>query len=385
MVQLRAPSARRTTIALLAMLLVAALAGCDAIAPVDPGDPAPDPAPTAEAPDDASEAPGDDPSETDEPAPTDPEPEPEEPSDPAEPQEPGGTLPDDFNLSGNLGAHDPTMLRASDGTYVVYSTHNGLQARTSPDLGQFSSNGAALPDGASWAAQFMDGDPRAMWAPDASFHDGTYYLYYSASTFGSNTSAIGLATSDSGLPGSWTDQGEVISSSPGDNFNAIDPSLTVDAEGNWWLTFGSFWDGIKMIAIDPMTGKRAGNEILSLASRGGGAIEGPDMIEHDGAYYLFVAFDRCCAGTDSTYRVMVGRSDSPTGPFVDRSGQPLLDGGGTEILATSGNRIGPGGADVYSEGGDDVLVYHYYDGASNGAVRLAIDRIEWVDGWPEIN
>ena len=286
MVQLRAPSARRTTIAPLAMLLVAALAGCDAIAPVDPGDPAPDPAPTAEAPDDASEAPGDDPSETDEPAPTDPEPEPEEPSDPAEPQEPGGTLPDDFNLSGNLGAHDPTMLRASDGTYVVYSTHNGLEARTSPDLGHFSSNGAALPDGASWAAQFMDGDPRAMWAPDASFHDGTYYLYYSASTFGSNTSAIGLATSDSGLPGSWTDQGEVISSSPGDNFNAIDPSLTVDAEGNWWLTFGSFWDGIKMIAIDPMTGKRAGNEILSLASRGGGAIEGPDMIEHDGSYNL---------------------------------------------------------------------------------------------------
>lgn len=316
---------------------------------------------------------------------SDPDPGPAEPPAPDEPQEPAGTLPDDFNLSGDLGAHDPTMLRASDGTYVVYSTHNGLQARTSSDLSRFSGNGAALSNGAGWAAQYMDGDARAMWAPDASFHDGTHYLYYSASTFGSNTSAIGLATSSTGMPGSWTDQGEVITSSSGDNFNAIDPSLTVDAEGNWWLTFGSFWDGIKMIAINPETGKRADGDILSLASRGGGAIEGPDMIEHDGSYYLFVAFDRCCAGTDSTYRVMVGRSDSPTGPFVDQSGQSMLEGGGTEVLATNGDRIGPGGADVYSEGGDDVLVYHYYDGAGNGAVRLAIDKIEWVDGWPRIN
>ena len=88
--------------------------------------------------------------------------------------------------------------------------------------------------------------------------------------------------------------------------------------------------------------------------------------------------------TGGAYRVMVGRSDSPTGPFVDRSGQSMVEGGGTEILATSGDRIGPGGADVYSEGGDDVLVYHFYDGANNGAPRLAIDRIEWVDGWPQV-
>jgi arabinan endo-1,5-alpha-L-arabinosidase len=362
----------RGAVGLLMATLVMAMAGCDTVTPVDPGDAAPpaesSPDPTVSDPADEEDAP-----EASEPA-----------SESEAVEEPTGTLPDAFSLSGDLGAHDPTMLRASDGTYVVYSTHEGLQARTSADLSQFTRDGAALPDGAEWAAEYMDGDARAMWAPDASLHDGTYYLYYSASTFGSNTSAIGLATSTTGLPGSWTDQGEVISSSSSDNFNAIDPSLTVDADGNWWLTFGSFWDGIKMVAIDPATGKRADDEIVSLASRGGGAIEGADMIEHDGAYYLFVAFDRCCAGTDSTYRVMVGRSDSPTGPFVDRNGRQMLDGGGTEILATSGDRIGPGGADVYSEGGDDVLVYHFYDGANNGAPRLAIDRIEWVDGWPQV-
>jgi arabinan endo-1,5-alpha-L-arabinosidase len=354
------------SVGLVVVALATVLAGCD---PSSIGQ---------EEPAAASEPAESEPAAASEPA----ESEPAAASEPAEQRD----LPDDFDLSGDLGAHDPSMVLTEDG-YVVYATNDGLRARTSSDLSEFQVTGEAFPDGVDWAAQFADGNPRALWAPDVSQHDGTYYLYYSASTFGSQTSAIGLATSATGLPGSWTDHGEVISTGPGDDFNAIDPSLIVDASGDWWLTLGSFWDGIKMISIDPATGMQSADDttIHSVASRGGDAIEGADMIEHDGAYYLFVAFDRCCAGTDSTYRVMVGRSDSPTGPFVDQSGSAMLDGGGTEILATNGDVIGPGGADVYSEGGDDLLVYHYYDGANNGAAHLAIDRIEWVDGWPQIN
>lgn len=338
--------------------LVTMLAGCDTSA-VRPGEPAA-PEPAESEPTESEPAAAETPEQSD--------------------------LPNDLDISGDLGAHDPSMVLTDDG-YIVYATNDGLRARTSPDLSEFQVTGAAFLNGVDWAAQFTDGDPLALWAPDVSQHDGTYYLYYSASTFGSQSSAIGLATSATGLPGSWTDHGEVISSEPGDDFNAIDPSLIVDASGKWWLTLGSYWDGIKMISIDPATGMQSSEDttIYSLASRSGGAIEASDMIEHDGAYYLFVAFDRCCAGTDSTYRVMVGRSDSPTGPFVDQSGIAMLKGGGTEILATNGNVIGPGGADVYSEGSEDLLVYHYYDGADNGAVHLAIDRIEWVDGWPQIN
>jgi arabinan endo-1,5-alpha-L-arabinosidase len=296
------------------------------------------------------------------------------------------TYPDPGLVTGNISVHDPAAIRGADGVFSVFSTHNGIEIRTSTDRVAFSRTGSVLPNGATWATAFT-GNVRDLWAPDVSFHNGLYYLYYSVSTFGSNSSAIGLATSRTARAGSWTDRGLVYSSRGGGDFNAIDPNLTVDTGGRWWLAFGSWWTGIKMVQLDPATGKplAANPARLSLASRTSTAlgIEAPFVFRHGGFYYLFVSWDLCCRGVDSTYRVMVGRSTSVTGPYTDRAGVPMASGGGTELVATHGRFVGPGGQSVVTDSGQDLLVYHYYDGADRGIPKLAVNLLGWdAAGWP---
>ncbi|MBA8823750.1 arabinan endo-1,5-alpha-L-arabinosidase [Saccharopolyspora lacisalsi] len=295
--------------------------------------------------------------------------------------------PNPGQVTGDVAAHDPSMVRTSEG-YALYSTHDRIEARTSPDRTGFTRAGSALGTIPSWVYEYnSSGD---VWAPDVSQHNGRYWMYYSASSYGSNHSAIGLATSATGRPGSWTDRGIVHSSDSGDDHNAIDPALLVDRQGRWWLSFGSFWSGIRMIRLDPATGKRSPQDstLHHLASRpndASHAVEAPYIVEHGGYYYLFVSFGRCCQGTDSTYRVVVGRSSSPTGPYVDRSGTPMLSGGGTEILATHDDVIGPGGQSVLGDTDGDLLVYHYYDANAGGAPRLGLNLLGWDEqGWPYV-
>ncbi|MFI0355993.1 arabinan endo-1,5-alpha-L-arabinosidase [Actinomadura sp. 9N407] len=291
-------------------------------------------------------------------------------------------------VRGDIGVHDPTMIRTADGTYYTYSTHNGLEARSSTNRIDFAGAGAALPNGASWARAYS-GDARELWAPDVSYQGGRYLMYHSASSFGSNNSAIGLAISDTGRPGSWRDRGRVITSSSRNDYNAIDPQLTVDAEGRWWLAFGSWWTGIKMIRIDPATGNRHSDRtVRSLASRTRTdlGIEAPHIVRHGDFYYLFTSWDLCCRGSASTYRIMVGRSRSITGPYTDRGGRALTGGGGTEVLATHGSRvIGPGGQSVLRDGDQDLLVYHYYDRADGGRHKLGVNHLGFDSaGWPYV-
>jgi arabinan endo-1,5-alpha-L-arabinosidase len=240
-----------------------------------------------------------------------------------------------------------------------------------------------FPGGAPWTTTYTGGS-RNLWAPDLSYRNGQYFLYYSASTFGSNRSAIFLATSASGNSGTWTNHGLVIESRTSDNFNAIDPDLVVDDQGRWWLSFGSFWSGIKMVALNPSTGKRSDGTIHSIAGRGGGAIEAPNIVKRGSYYYLFVSFDRCCQGASSTYRVMVGRSTSVTGPYTARNGVAMNSGGGTEILAGQGSVHGPGHQDVLADADSDILIYHYY--ADNGASLLGINLLAYDSaGWPYLH
>jgi arabinan endo-1,5-alpha-L-arabinosidase len=288
-------------------------------------------------------------------------------------------------VTGDTRVHDPSMVRAPDGTYIVVSTGNNLQVLTSTDRIAFRRAGAVWPGGAPWTAPFTGGSSN-LWAPDISLRGGRYYLYYSASSFGSRNSAIFLATSPTAMPGTWTDQGIVAQTSDADDYNAIDPNLVVDPSGRWWLTFGSFWTGIKMIRIDPATGKQhTGDRTLyGLARRpssAGGAVEAPVIVARDGRYYLFVSFDACCRGTSSTYRVMVGRSTSITGPYLDRNGVAMTSGGGTEILATHGTVIGPGHQALMQDIDGWLMAYHYY--TSTGS-WLGINLVDWSDGWPRL-
>ena len=289
-------------------------------------------------------------------------------------------------VTGDTSVHDPSMVRAPDGTYYLFSTHQGIEIRTSTDRIHFTRDGSVLPGGATWASAY--GNDTDIWAPDVSYRNGTYWLYYAVSSFCSNHSAIGLATSSTAKPGSWTDRGLVYATQTTSNFNAIDPALTVDTSGRWWLSMGSFWSGIKMIQIDPATGKRlpANTTLYSIAERPSpDAEEASYIYPHGGYYYLFVSFDYCCRGVSSTYHIMVGRSTSPTGPYADESGTSMMSGGGTQILATHGNVIGPGGQTVIHDTDGDLLVYHYYAANLNGTPELGINYLGWAsNGWPYV-
>ena len=199
---------------------------------------------------------------------------------------------------------------------------------------------------------------------------------------------IGLATTPTLDPRSpryhWTDDGLVFRTTSADNFNAIDPSLVTAADGGKWLALGSFFSGIKMIQLDAATGKPAASPtVYSLASKPfPDPEEGAGITYHDGYYYLFVSVDNCCRGISSTYHVQVGRSTSITGPYVDASGTAMTNGGGMEVQGTDAGMIGPGGEFVFTSGGSDWLVYHYYDAFDNGAAWIQIRPLTWVGGWP---
>ena len=286
-------------------------------------------------------------------------------------------------VTGDTGVHDPSVVKTSSGQYILAYTGDNIQLKTSSDRTAWRNAGAVFPNGASWTTTYTGGS-RNLWAPDISFHNGQYWLYYSASTFGSSRSAIFLATSSTGASGSWTNQGLIIESTTSSNWNAIDPNLLVDAQGRWWLSFGSFWSGLKMIPLDPSTGKRTGSDLISIAARpnNGGAIEAPYITRRGNYYYLWASFDRCCQGASSTYRIMVGRSTSPTGPFADKNGVQMMNGGGTEVMASHGSIHGPGHEAVFTDSDADVLVYHYYN--KNGDARLGINLIKYESGWPVI-
>lgn len=291
--------------------------------------------------------------------------------------------PNPGRVTGSTVVHDPTMIRTSGGRYLLYATGGGISYRTSTDRTAFSAGGDAFTSKPSWWSSY---GATEAWAPDISYRGGKYLLYYAVSTFGSNKSAIGLATSSTGLPGSWTDQGTVYTSATSSDYNAIDPNLFVNDDGKWWLSFGSWWTGLKMIQLDPGTGKQlAGNTTrYSIASRPTGtkAVEAPFVVKRNGYYYLFASYDTCCAGTSSTYKVKVGRATSVTGPYYDKNGVALTNNGGTPVLETHGSVIGPGGQSIMADSDGDLIVYHYYDGNDNGTPKLGINLLNWSSGWP---
>ncbi len=293
------------------------------------------------------------------------------------------------------GTPDPTIIEARDGSgYYIFSTGRGVPIWRSRNLLDWTKTGrvfkTAVPP---WAAKAVPGT-RGVWAPDISRFAGKYHLYYSISTFGSQRSAIGLATNKTLNPDDpdylWEDQGLVLDSAPGKcDFNAIDPALFVDHDGTPYLFWGSYWTGLKATPIDPTTGKPAHNrpKITPVAVRAPGvnppSIEAPFVIAHDGYYYLFVSWDFCCAGMQSTYKIVVGRSRSVLGPYVDRDGKKLLQGHGTVILSTTPRWRGPGHNSVLQTADGDYLVHACYDARNPKAQRvLNVRRMTWKDGWP---
>lgn len=286
--------------------------------------------------------------------------------------------------------HDPSIIRSSEYFYV-YSTGTTLSMRRSRNLHNWESLGSVLPAIPAWVQTKISGITN-LWAPDPIYHNGRYYLNYSGSTFGSNTSTIGLLSNLTLDPASpdynWVDEGEIVSSTSANNYNAIDGAFVRDSSGGMWMCFGSFWPGgIQLTPLNPATMKPTTTpaSLYTIARRltAPYAMEASYIVYRNGYYYLFVNYDTCCKGVDSTYKIMVGRAAAITGPYYDKSGVSMYNGGGTLFLGTADRWIGPGHASVVNVDGQDFFSFHAYDGLSNGTPTLRVHELFWdQDLWP---
>jgi len=312
-----------------------------------------------------------------------------------------------FTLSGDAaGTHDPSIIKEGK-TWYVFATGKApgggqFAIRCSTDLEQWKLCGQVFPAIPEWIHRASPGTEE-LWAPDISYVNHEYRLYYAYSLFGKNTSGIALAVNKTLDPASpdfkWIDKGLVFESKASDDFNAIDPNFIQDQHGHAWLAFGSFWDGIKMRRLDDATGLLSASDttLYSLARRARPsgadpakpglppdweAVEAPFIVQHHGYFYLFTSWDLCCRGTKSTYKTMVGRSKSVTGPYVDQAGKLLTEGGGTEFLVANSRWFGPGGESVLMDPkGQDLIVFHAYD-AKTGKPSMQLSTLNWSGDWP---
>lgn len=289
-------------------------------------------------------------------------------------------------LQGNTFIHDPSTVIKDGDHYYVFGTGYGISFKSSPDLIHWKRLKPVFSNPPAWTGTAVPEFEGFFWAPDIIQVNGRFLLYYAVSSWGKQVSAIGLAISPTLDPSAtnylWTDRGMVISSTNGGDFNTIDPSVMLDKDGKLWLAFGSYWHGIYITQLDPRTGLRApGQTVYPVAWNY--SIEASCLMRHENYYYLFVNWGSCCKGTNSTYEVRVGRSAHVTGPYLDRDGKDLEDGGGSKFLMSTGRFIGPGHIGILKEGGTIWFSYHYYDADTNGRSRLAVGKLGWTEGeWP---
>ena len=319
-----------------------------------------------------------------------------------------------------IGMHDPVMIKEG-GKYYIFATGNGITVWSSDDMKSWTREKPVFDAPPQWAVNIMAvhslNDPSVpvfrlfggnMWAPDISFYNGQYYLYYSVSAFGKNTSCIGLVTNKTLNPSDpnfkWVDQGPVVCSRPGiDNWNAIDPNLLFGEDGYPYLIWGSFWDGLQIARLtDDLKTIHPRARPVTVASRktdenmenppatgdnpvaaGGNAIEAPFVIKKGNYFYFFASIDYCCRGVNSTYKMIYGRSEKITGPYLDKEGKSMRTGGGTILMEGDENWYGVGHNGFATIDGKDYIVFHAYDAKDNGQSKLRIFEILWdKDGWP---
>jgi hypothetical protein len=297
-------------------------------------------------------------------------------------------------LRGNLGVHDPSTLVKCKDRYYQFGTGQGIASKSSADRVFWTAGPNVFAQAPAWTTNAVPGFTGYFWAPDIFQHNGRYCLYYAISTWGSQVSAIGLVTNPTLDPGDaaykWTDQGPVIASGVGSAYNTIDPSVTHDASGHPWMSFGSYWSGIYIVQLDPLTGLRRAPGSPTYRAAYHSSIEASCLYRRGNYYYLFVNWGSCCVGVNSTYQVRVGRSTSVTGPYLDRNGVDLANNGGTLFLEGTGKFTGPGHIGILAENGVETFSYHYYDAGAwapwynaYGVADFDLEPLSWTaDDWP---
>ncbi len=302
--------------------------------------------------------------------------------------------------------HDPSELQYENGFFMTFSTGIGIHSWFRHEEDD-TWHPAGILDKPKWWDEVFPDNNGYFWAPCV---PAKWVLYYSFEADMDYASAIGRAVATGTAPDlKWQDDGPVLimgacrdegTSCP----VAIDPSVFKDNVGELYMAFGSGTSGIWIVELDKETGhltqeaaegfSENNKAFHRVAYRVHGEprgstdyIEAPYVYRHPdtGYYYLFVNWGQCCAGLNSTYQIMVGRSKSPTGPFLDKMGKDMVEQGGTLLLKTEGRYIGPGHAGVYRHtDGRYAISFHYYDGYNEGKAFIEVRDLNWIDGWPHV-
>lgn len=276
-----------------------------------------------------------------------------------------------------------------NGTFYRYWTGDNVPVAKSTDLVHWTNHAAVYPSYPNWVNTWKAEHPGTTfnfpWAPDAIYFGGKYHLYVSFSAFfGRNSSCITHLTTENPDTGPWVDHGPVICSETRDDYNAIDADVGLDADGNPWFTFGSFWGGLFGFALDE-EGNRKDTTLSHLAWAR--EIEAPVLFYRCGYYYLLATWGLCCPGegrsvNDLSYRVVVGRSQNVMGPYVDRDGVPMTEGGGTLLVQGDATYAAAGHSDVISHNGKMYHFYHAYRRRDAGAELRVVELPFDAEGWP---
>ena len=267
--------------------------------------------------------------------------------------------------------HDPSTIMECDGKYYTFGTGGG---------------GLISEDGWTWKSGAVR--PGGGAAPDAIKIGDRYLIAYSATGGGLGGGHSGKVltmwnkTLDPNSPDfKYTEPIEVAASEYDEDCDAIDAGLLMGPDGRLWLTYGTYFGFIRQIELDPKTGARKeGSEPIDVAID----CEATTMMYRDGWYYLLGTHGTCCDGVNSTYNIVVGRSKSPTGPFIDNMGRDMLRGGGKMVVAAEDRAMGAGhfGRWIDSEGVEKMSFHWEADLDQGGRSVLAIRPIVWKDGWP---
>jgi arabinan endo-1,5-alpha-L-arabinosidase len=275
-----------------------------------------------------------------------------------------------FALDGQIGIHDPSTVVVCDGKFYTYGT-----------------GGSSLVSDDGWTWRPGTALPRRGLAPDVIHLGGRYYVYVAANIGAQPKAAVNMIWSKTLDPSSpdykWEEGGVVASSDGEEDSNAIDPGVFLDpTDGRLWLTYGSYFGYIRLVQLDPKTGKRINpnDQPRNLAIN----CEASDMMYHDGWYYLLATHGSCCRGADSGYNIRVGRAKKVTGPFLDADGIDMIQGGGKLLIGSGGRVIGAGhfGLLDVGEGVQKFSMHWEADLDRGGASVLDIRPLLWKDGWP---
>jgi arabinan endo-1,5-alpha-L-arabinosidase len=294
-------------------------------------------------------------------------------------------------LKGDIRVHDPVMIKQGD-TYYVFHTGKGVSVKTSKDKINWKRAGSIFPQDKlpKWHKSDIPEQDGSLWAPDIYFHDGKYYLYYSVSAWMNFNSSVGLATNttlDSTQSSyHWEDQGQIISyKNGGEKVNVIDPNVFKDKDGKLWLFYGSYQAGLRLVELNPKTGKLIKDtpDIITITKSLG---EGVFVINGPEYYYIFASRGICCKGMQSTYQVVIGRSRNVEGPYLNKEGKSWVDNNYTLLLAGDSTAPGKGHNGIFTEGDSTFIVYHAYTRAANGTSLLNIKPLHMdKDGWPSLD